>query len=186
MPLVTFNIDPNADPAPSPSNTGCSSGTATLATSHSGSDDGCQQHKWKEGRAERIRSLEAVLGTCQRRQLRAQQQKVAEANYDQMLASEGEDGDEDRDEDGDKGDSGHDSDDSSDFYGEGQPLLQTYQPPSAPGAVGSSAAVYGAIRLQAAHKTADQYLAWDTRLRRAAGSLCFSCTASQGSSDTNA
>ncbi|ORX67943.1 hypothetical protein DL89DRAFT_294475 [Linderina pennispora] len=161
MPLVTFNIDPNADPAPSPSNTGCSSGTATLATSHSGSDDGCQQHKWKEGRAERIKSLEAVLGTCQRRQLKAQQQGEAEANYDQMLASEGEDGDEDRDEDEDKGDSGHDS-------GRQQHTSRRAHPGTA------------------AHKTADQYLAWDTRLRRAVGSLCFSCTASQGSSDTNA
>ncbi|KAI8324242.1 hypothetical protein GQ54DRAFT_75121 [Martensiomyces pterosporus] len=168
MPPVTFNIDPDTKDSLADS----SLATTALST---GSECGAG---WQEGRAARIRSLEAALDvTVRRKKRRSQQQrsKPDTADYRSML--EGEDGEEEHTSQ-DASDGG-DTDASSDFYGEGQPLLRTYQPPEMPNATYSSplagdAPNYGSVRASLPAKTPEQYLPWDVRLRDAIRNLCVS------------
>ncbi|KAJ2160464.1 hypothetical protein GGF46_002226 [Coemansia sp. RSA 552] len=121
---------------------------------------------WQDKRAERVHMLEAALTAAIERQhtgstatLAARDRESIEYDYGSALDSE----------DGaaslTNSSSSHSraSTISSQFYGEGQPLLCTYQPRPYPG-TSTEATAHGSVS-SAAPKSPTQYLPWDRRLR---------------------
>ncbi|KAJ1662754.1 hypothetical protein EV178_005620 [Coemansia sp. RSA 1646] len=152
---------------------------------------------WKEGCAERIRSLEAALSAVVRRKQHeqqhyhhAKQSYALEPDYGSMLDGESGDGDSnngDQSRSSDENGDGTWSDSSSFYCSEGQPLLCTYQPPAAPESAATPyAAAYGSLSgTTIGAKSPEQYLPWDVRARNCIQALCFSGCACLATRDSD-
>ncbi|KAJ1729949.1 hypothetical protein LPJ61_003275 [Coemansia biformis] len=114
---------------------------------------------WQAGRAGRVRQLEAALAAVAKRQQAGDSRRRAPTpspDYGSMLDGET-GGDDSADAQSDAG---------SAFYGEGQPLLRTYQP-----------AEYPRAAPMPPPKQPEQFLPWSHRLCGALRLICAPCCA---------
>ncbi|KAJ2898681.1 hypothetical protein IWW38_001291 [Coemansia aciculifera] len=129
---------------------------------------------WQNGRAQRVRALEAALEAATSRQTQAKKKPPhsgQDPDYGTMLHSDS-DSDSDSETRGADPDSDAASCTSSVLYSEGQPLLCTYQPPASLGASAAPSSSYGLLRPAAPVKTPETYLSWDLRLRSSLQRVC--------------